>query len=102
MTQPNDPPTKFHISSQLEGEVRDIIQTREGSRTQRGWFNRTGELPSNPNLAGHDPWALSTQFTTKDVGNKLDAMTLHSQNWTKKVGDPNLNPRCTKWILILD
>jgi hypothetical protein len=93
MTQPVDVPTKFHVSMQLEDTVREILQTRNESRIQSGWINRTAELPSNPNLADHDQWALSTQFKLKDVDNRLDTITTHSKEWTKKVGDSLLTSK---------
>lgn len=87
MTMPIDKPTKFHISCQLESTVRDILQTREGSRIQRGWTHRTRELPNHPDLEDKDKWKESTQFSLKEVNNQLDSITTHSKDWTKKVGE---------------
>lgn len=82
---PIDRSTKFHISTQLPSTAKEILETYERDRLQRGQYNRTLEMPVHPDLVDASPWNISTVLTLKEQKESLDAMTNHARAWTAEV-----------------
>lgn len=87
LTAPIDMPTKFHISQQLEEQAQTIKELRDSDRIQRGYFQRTGEMPIHPSLTSDlEPWHMSTE-TGGPVAlqSRLQEKTEKARVWTAKV-----------------
>ena len=80
-----DQPGKFHISRTPASQVQGIEQSRLSDRVQRGYFKRTQEMPTHPDIVDKTSWNISTQITVKEKKTGLDKMTSASRASTAKV-----------------
>ena len=71
MVPPIDKPSKFHVSAQLDSDIKEIERKRSSDPVFRGTFRRTEELPTHPNLSSAKPWNPSTEFLPDDKEKSL-------------------------------
>ena len=83
--EPIDKPTKMHVSTQYESTAQSILDRKASSRFLSGNFNRTGEMPSHPNLTDAEKWNVSTFVEPKQINQQLDDMTKRAQEWSAQV-----------------
>ena len=80
-----DQPGKFHISRTPTSQVGSIEKARLSDRVQRGYFKRTQEMPTHPNIVDKTAWNISTQMTIKEKKIGLDTMNAVSRASTAKM-----------------
>jgi hypothetical protein len=80
-----DQPGKFHISRTALGDVPGIAATLVADRVQRGYFKRTEEMPTHPDIIGKTAWNNGTQLTEKERTRGLTEMTESARASTARV-----------------
>jgi hypothetical protein len=85
ITKNVDQPGKFHISRTATADISGIETARLADRVQRGYFKRTQEMPTHPNIVDKTAWNISTNLTVKEKKIGLDNMTNTARVSTARV-----------------
>jgi len=85
VSAPVDQPGKFHISRTIVSDLAALDSVRLNDRLQRGYFKRTEELPTHPDIADKTSWNNSTQLTDKQKLATLSKLTDRSRASTARI-----------------
>lgn len=83
---PIEKPSKFQVTTQLESQVKEILDIRQEDPINRGIFPRMTEMPIHPKLADAKLWNYSTEILKEDrIANFNKINTQAMENSQKKI-----------------
>ena len=85
VSEPVDQPGKFHISRMTMQDLARLDSVKRQDRLQRGYFKRTEEMPTHPDIEGKTAWNNSTQLTAKEKQQGLNKMTERARASTGRI-----------------
>jgi len=85
VSAPVDQPGKFHISRTTVSDLAALETVQLNDRVQRGYFKRTEEMPTHPDILDKTSWNNSTQLTDKEKLRGLNKLTDRSRVSTARI-----------------